>query len=269
MFQALREHWPEYLMEAGGLGIFMISAGAFGVLLFYPNSPLVQALPDPLIRRILMGGAMGTTAACIIYSPWGQQSGAHLNPAVTLTFLYLGKVAPWDALFYIIAQFLGGIAGVFVALGVLGEKFSAPPVSYVATMPGGDFAAAFVVEVIMTFILMTTVLVATNSRRFARYTGFLAGFLVAAFITLAAPISGMSMNPARSFASAFPPMLWNGLWIYFTAPPLGMLTAAMAYRVVRHGREVGCAKLNHHTIRRCIFLHCRYAEMMAEKEKRP
>lgn len=267
MFQTLREHWPEYLMEAGGLGIFMISAGVFGVLLFHPTSPVVPSIPDPLIRRVLMGLAMGTTAVCIIYSPWGQQSGAHLNPAVTLTFLYLGKVAPWDALFYIIAQFLGGIAGVFVALGILGEKFSAPPISYVATMPGGDsFTAAFIVEVIITFILMTTVLIVTNSRRFARYTGFIAGFLVAAFITLAAPISGMSMNPARSFASAFPAMLWNGLWIYFTAPPLGMLAAAMLYRMVRHGREVVCAKLNHHTDRRCIFLHCRYGEMMSGKK---
>ncbi|HSC70867.1 MAG TPA: aquaporin [Candidatus Methylomirabilis sp.] len=266
MTTALSEHWPEYLMEAWGLGTFMVSAGLFGVLLFYPGSSVVMALPDPLIRRILMGLAMGATAVCIIYSPWGQQSGAHLNPAVTLTFLYLGKVAPWDAFFYIFAQFLGGITGVYSVITILGERFAAPPVSFVATMPGAGFKAAFVTEAVITFILMMTVLIATNTRRLARFTGFFAGCLVAAFITLVAPISGMSMNPARSFASAFPAGLWNGLWIYFIAPPLGMLTAATVFRLVRHGREVVCAKLNHHTTRRCIFLRCRYGDMMAGKE---
>src|SRR5687767_12327179 len=81
---ALRRHWPEYLMEAAGLGLFMISAGLFGTLLFFPGSPLAESLPDPMARRALMGLIMGLTAIAIIYSPWGQQSGAHLNPAVTL-----------------------------------------------------------------------------------------------------------------------------------------------------------------------------------------
>lgn len=266
MTEALREHWPEYLMEGAGLGLFMISAGAFGVLLFYPGSPVHQAIADPLLLRLLMGIAMGTTAVCIIYSPWGQQSGAHLNPAVTLTFYFLGKVAPWDAFFYVCAQFLGGTTGVFIVLALLGKRFANPPISYVATMPGAGFTAAFITETIITFILMTTVLICTNSRRLTRYTGYFAAVLVATYITLVAPISGMSMNPARSFASALPGRLWNGLWIYFTAPPLGMLTAAFVHRTVRRGREVVCAKLNHHTDRRCIFLRCRYGEMMSGKE---
>src|SRR5918994_4078883 len=67
---ALRRHWPEYLMEAAGLGLFMISAGTFGTLLFHPGSPLAALLPDPLARRALMGLIMGLTAIAIIYSPW-------------------------------------------------------------------------------------------------------------------------------------------------------------------------------------------------------
>ena len=83
---ASSRHWPEYLMEAALLGLFMISACAFTVLLEFPGSPVRQAVPDPGIRRFLTGLAMGTTAIALIYSPWGKQSGAHFNPAMTLTF---------------------------------------------------------------------------------------------------------------------------------------------------------------------------------------
>ncbi|MFQ5683048.1 MAG: hypothetical protein ACE5HC_07220 [Candidatus Binatia bacterium] len=76
-------------MEAAGLGIFMVSACTFGTILEYPASPIHQAIADPFLRRILMGLAMGLTAVGIIYSPWGKQSGAHINPAITLTFFRL------------------------------------------------------------------------------------------------------------------------------------------------------------------------------------
>lgn len=264
MTEALREHWPEYLMEGAELGIFMISAGLFGVLLFHPGSPVSHLIPDPFVRRLLMGLAMGLTAVCIIYSPWGQQSGAHLNPSITLTFLFLGKVAPWDAFFYILSQFLGGVTGVFIVLALLNGKFADPPISYVSTMPGAfGVTAAFITEVVMTFILMTIVLISTNNRKLTRFTGVFAGILVATYITLLAPVSGMSMNPARSFASAFPGRLWTNLWIYFTAPPLGMLAAALIFRTMRRGRQVVCAKLNHHTTRRCIFRNCGYGKLMS------
>ena len=94
MLDALKQHWPEYLMEAAGLGIFMIAAGVGATLLEYPASPVRQAIGDLLVRRILMGLAMGLTAIGIIYSPWGQQSGAHINPSVTAIFFRLGKVKP-------------------------------------------------------------------------------------------------------------------------------------------------------------------------------
>ena len=84
--EALSAHWPEYLAEAAGLGFFMVSACAFGTLLGHPDSPVVRVLPDPVARRVLMGLAMGVTAVGLIYSPWGQRSGAHFNPATTLTF---------------------------------------------------------------------------------------------------------------------------------------------------------------------------------------
>jgi aquaporin Z len=252
MLNALKQHWREYLMEAAELGIFMVSACTFGVLLEYPGSPIHQAIADPLVRRVLMGLAMGLTATSIIYSPWGQQSGAHFNPSVTLTFFRLGKVRGWDALFYALAQFAGGITGVWLAAAVL--QGALKPVNYVATVPGGyGVGTAFLAEVVITFIQMTVVLNVSNRKNIARYTGLFAGTLVATYITLEAPISGMSMNPARTFGSAFSAQLWTALWIYFTAPPLGMLLAAEVYLRLEGRQKVFCAKLHHHNNKRCIF----------------
>src|ERR1051326_7890615 len=255
MREALKNHWPEYVMEAAGLGIFMVSASVFTILLYHPGSPALQAVPEAFPRRVLMGMAMGLTAIGIIYSPWGKQSGAHLNPAVTLTFFRLGKVAPWDAVFYIIAQFVGGVAGVALVAALAGHLLAHPSVNYVATLPGtGGPGAAFLGEVAISFVLMWVVLIVSNTRMFARCTGLLAGACVALFITFEAPISGMSMNPARTFGSAVLPQLWDSLWIYFLAPPLGMFAAAAAYLRLKHA--VGCAKLHHQNKLRCIF--CEY-----------
>lgn len=258
MFSALRSHWPEYLMETAGLGLFMISAGCFGTLLEYPGSPVHQLVADPFLRRLLMGTAMGLTAIGLIYSPWGEQSGAHINPATTLTFFRLGKVAPWDAVFYILAQFLGGLTGVCLVALVLRGVFLEPPVSAVATTPGWGQTAGFIAEVAITFLLMSVVLIVSNTPKVARYTGLCVGCLVATYITFVAPISGMSMNPARSFASAVPISQWEHLWIYFLAPPLGMLMAAEVYVRINGWARVRCAKMHHDNPTQCIF--CAYQQ---------
>lgn len=104
--RSLSQHWPEYLMEAAALGIFMISAGLFTTLFEARGSQLHAAIPDAGIRRFLIGVAMGMTAMGLIYCPWGRRSGAHMNPSVTLAFLRLGKVPAGDVLFYILFQFL-------------------------------------------------------------------------------------------------------------------------------------------------------------------
>ena len=249
-------------MEAWGLGTFMISAGAFVTLIEYPGSPVQQAIADPDIRRALIGLAMGLTAIGIIYSPWGQRSGAHINPSVTLTFLRLGKVAPWDAAFYITAQFIGGTLGVLGMALVLDNTFTGPPVAYVATVPGPTGVwVAFVAEFLISMGLMLMVLFVSNTEKIARFTGLGAGCLVALYITLEAPFSGMSMNPARTFASAGGP--WTHAWIYYTAPLLGMLAAVEVYQRVRPRPIVKCAKLDHPAHVRCI--HCGYQPPGASK----
>jgi aquaporin Z len=111
---------------------------------------------------------------------------------------------------------------------------------------------------------MRVVLRVSNTARLARLTPLCVGVLVATYIAVEAPVSGMSMNPARSFASAVPARVWQALWIYFVAPPLGMLLAAEVY-ARRHGlAAVFCAKFHHDNRQRCIF-SCRYAEMAARQ----
>src|SRR5262249_16731527 len=245
--------WPEYLIEAACLGLFMISACSFTVLLQHPGSVIRQMLPSVFLRRLATGIAMGLTAVAIIYSPWGKQSGGHLTPSITLTYFRLGKIEPWDARFYVIAQFIGGILGVTIAALIWGEAVAHQNVRYAATLPGRGDALAFVAELVISFLMMTMVLNISNSARFAKFTGVIAGTLVATFITIESPLSGMSMSPARLFASAAPSRLWHSLWIYFTAPPLGMMLAAQAYLCLRGKHAVFCAKLHHDNDKRCIF----------------
>jgi aquaporin Z len=243
-------------MEAGGLGLFMVSAGVFGTLLWSPASPVAAAVPDGIGRRAIMGLLMGLTAIAIIYSRFGQQSGAHLNPAVTLTFWRLGKVKTWDAVFYALAQFLGGALGVLLVLALLRSAFADPPVLYVATLPGqGGPWIALLAETVIAFGLMLTVLIATNTAKLMRFTGIFAGCLLMTYITFEAPLSGMSLNPARTVASALPGQLFEHLWIYFVGPTAGMLLAVEAYRLIRAGRpgppvEIAPARSRRRALRR-------------------
>ena len=164
MTNALKQHWPEYLMEGTCLGLFMISAFTFGTILEHPASMIHQVIPNPLLRRFLMGLAMGLTAIAIIYSPWGKQSGAHINPSTTFTFFRLGKVSTWDTVFYIISQFVGGLAGAVLA-ATLSFKLGVASISQLRNHAAQGWpasAAAFFAEIVITFILMSVILRVSN-----------------------------------------------------------------------------------------------------------
>lgn len=243
----------EYAAEAWALGLFMVSAAGFGVLLFHPGSPVVAAWPDPVLRRVLMGLAMGLTAAANIYSPWGRRSGAHMNPALTWTFYRLGKVARADLYGYVVAQFAGGLLGMVVAVYLFGGAIADPAVNYVVTMPGvWGTGAAFLGEVMITSLLLAVVLWLSVRPRLARFTGLVAGALVATYIAVESPVSGMSMNPARTLGSAAVAGQWHALWLYFVAPPLGMWLAVVFRRRLTGG-AAHCAKYDHDSRYRCIF----------------
>jgi aquaporin Z len=264
MVDAVKQHWPEYLIEGAALGAFLFSACMFPVLLEHPASPIHQAIDDVVLRRALMGLAMGATAISIIYSPWGKRSGAHMNPSVTLAFYTTGRVAGWDAALYIVSQTIGAVLGVALARLLIGEPVEHSAVGYAATRPGMDgIAVAFAAEFAISALLMTAVLVVSNTPLLSRFTGLVAGCMVALYITFEAPLSGMSMNPARTFGSAYGANDWTAWWVYLIAPPVAMVAAAQLYRLRYGAARVFCAKLHHHNSQRCIF-RCNYGKLHAE-----
>lgn len=264
MLEAIKNNWREYFCEALGLGAFMVSACVFSVLLFHPKSFATNW--NFQLRFVLIGLAMGATAVAIFLSPFGKLSGAHINPAVTLTFWRLGKIKTPDALFYALFQFIGASAGVFLSWLILGDWLANKDVNFAVTVPNQNGASvSFIAEFIISFGMMLMVLIVSNHVKLARFTPFFAGILVAVYISLEAPISGMSMNPARSFGSAVVANHWNSIWIYFVAPLLAMLLAAEVYVRVKGLKEVYCAKFYHYSAVRCIF-NCRFDELSKKQE---
>lgn len=247
VLDTLRRHWPLYLMEAAGLAAFISSACLITTLVDFPGSPVRQAVGNPVLRRGLIGVWMGLTIAAITYAPWGQRTGAHINPAVTWAFRWLGKMTTWDAVFYTLAQFLGGIFGVSVMAALLARWIANPAVNFVVTEPGPAGMvpkyspwAAFAGEFVISFLLMYVLLQAIASKRWERWVGALAGVLILTYIVLETPLSSMSLNPARTFASALAAHSRTAIWVYFTAPILSMLLAAELCR-----RQPGAENILH------------------------
>lgn len=245
MAEAFKNFWRIYLIEAWALGMFMISACFFVIIFEHPLSPLHRAIDSSFIRRVFIGLAMGITAIMLIYSGWGKKSGAHMNPAVTIAFWYLHRISGAHAFWYILAQIIGGTLAVFLVKALVPTLITSPEVNFVATQPGmKGLLFAFAAEFLMAFILFYTVLTISNSSKTA-WTGIFAGTLVSIFISLEAPLSGMSINPARTIASSLPSHIWSGWWIYLTAPILGMWLAAHIFRLrfMKH-HDGSCIGLN-------------------------
>jgi aquaporin Z len=245
-----------YAMDGALLGLFMISACLSVAFIEHPSSPVRPLLTSELQRRALVGVAMGLTAVALIYSPWGKRSGAFMNPAMTLCFMRLGKLGRRDTFGYVIAQFLGGTLGVAICAVSFPAWIGHPAVNYVVTAPGEyGSVAAWLGELAISWLMLTVVMTINRVPRLASHTGLFAAVLVALFITFEAPLSGMSLNPARSFASAVIAHSFHGFWIYLTAPVSGMLLGVELQRRLdaRHSRL--CGKLNHSETIAC-FVRC-------------
>jgi aquaporin Z len=166
-----------------------------------------------------------------------------------------------------VAQFTGGLVGVFLADKMLGHRLSAPPVRYVVTLPGHyGRAIAFVAEFVLSGVMMGVVLFATNHRRLTRFSPFFVALLTVFYYGLCWAVSGFSVNPARSFSSAFFASIWQGIWIYLAAPCLGMLAAAAIYVRSMGPGHVYCAKVFHDLESPCPF-PCRFKELFTNSEE--
>jgi aquaporin Z len=242
---ALLRHWRLYLDEGVELAIFMISACFFTVWLFNPAWPILHLLSSSALRRLLMGVSMGATAVLIIRSPMGKRSGAHFNPAITLTYFRLGKIDKWDASFYVVSQFIGGIlwSGSFSALPAQQPGRSHGGLCGYGSWTGWN-SRGFCAEYFMAALLMLVVLWFSNRPPLAQYTSYLVGVLIMFYVFVFAPVSGFSINPARTTGSAVFANVWTAVWLYFVAPVLGMMTSAEIYLRVYGIESVLCAKLH-------------------------
>lgn len=173
-----------------------------------------------------MGVLMGSTALFIFYSPWTAPSGSHINPAVTLAFLRAGRINKNDSIFYILFQFIGGTIAVYLMKLLMGHMLIDLPVNYAVTVPGkAGIGAAFSIELVIAFIMMTMTMFTSSNEILKKYTRIIAGCMVCLYVIIAGPVSGFGMNPARSFASALPSNTWTAAWIYLIVPIVGMMAA--------------------------------------------
>lgn len=247
----LRRHWPEYAIEAGFLALFVLAAGVVSAWSQGASGTLSAA--DLAVRRLAGGLAMGLALMAMIYSPWGRRSGAHLNPAITLAYLRLGKIGKWDACAYLLAQAGGGLLAVAVLRsGALLPAAVPPSLLSVSIGPSNEWAA-FVTELVMSAGAMLLVLFTTNHASWFRWTGVLYGLLLMLIVACAAPLSGFGMNVARLLAVDVSGGGAVVQWLNLLPPLLGMQLAVEAYRLLTGRTQVLCAKLAHNTHGRCIF----------------
>jgi aquaporin Z len=260
--EAWRTHWREYLMEAAQTGALLFCIGLFASLLY---SGVALQVPQAM-RPFAMGAGVSVVTVLLIRSRLGRRTGAHLNPAVTLAYYYLRRVHRWDAAFYVTFQFLGAVSGMWLARSVLGDRLARPPVCYAVTTPGGEGEIiAFLAEWGLSALLMDIVLFTANHKTLIRYAPFAVGVLTICYYGFCASLSGFSVNPARSFASALFAWIWHGLWIYFVAPVGGAVSAAALYAGWMGREHVYCAKVFHDTRSTCPF-HCSFPELLRGEE---
>jgi MIP family channel proteins len=224
--------------------------GVFMIVFFGPGSVVISAYRDGAISHEGVSACNGLVVMVMIYA-LGHVSGAHFNPGVTLAFTVTRHFQIRDVVPYWIAQFLGGIAGAVALRGLFGNVLNLG-----TTLPSGSDGQSFAVEVVLTFLLMFVIMaVATDTRAVGQSAALAIGATVGLDVLLGGPISGASMNPARSLGPAVVSGELTSLWIYLTAPPLGALLGAMTYQLVRGDHLIGGNEDEHEADPSAIPVH--------------
>jgi aquaporin Z len=234
-----------YASEFLGTAILVGVGLSFVILDFSNQSPVAHLIPDPGLRRAITGFLFGSTGALVAISPLGKESGAHINPVVSLAFWVRGKIGAGHALGYILAQLSGGIAGALPLLlwGQIGAS-----ISYGATFPGTGYSpwVAVLGEVATTFALIVLLFLFVSHDKLRNYTPLLFPVLYAFMVYIEAPISGTSTNPARSLGPVVISGNWTAWWVYWVGPVAGALIGVAAHRFSLLNRlEIKVAKLYH------------------------
>lgn len=218
---------PSYLAEA--LGTFCLVFAGTGAV-------IVDQITGGRVTGLGVGLVFGLIVLAMIYAV-GHLSGAHLNPAVTLAFFSAGRHPAKEIAPYVIAQLTGATAA-SVWLRLI---FHEHPTTLGATLPAGPWPQSFMLEFVLTFILMFVIMgVARDDRSGGRMAGVAIGSTIALEAILGGPISGASMNPARSFAPALVSGNFQWHWIYWAAPISGSIAGAQFYRLIADTPKRGC-----------------------------
>ena len=245
---SLRRHWPEYLIEAAFLALFVLAGGLVSAWL-----PVASTPSDLALRRLMVGVITGGLLMALIYSPWGRRSGSHLNPAITLAYLRLGKVGRWDGLFYIVAQVAGASAAVALLHVDALLPAAAPPTSLTSSIGPANLWTIVLTEFVLSAMAMLLILFTSNHAAWFRWTGMVYGLMMMAVVACAAPLSDFGMNMARLLAVDLSSEASTARWLNLLPPLLGMQLAVEGYRLFTGRSQVLCAKLAHNTHGRCIF----------------
>jgi aquaporin Z len=237
-----RVRWRLFFSELIGTGLLVLGGLSVVILMFGEGSPLVQWMPNERLRMVLSSLLFGAIGSAIALSRIGKESGAHINPAVTLGFWMMRKLDLRAASGYIIAQLVGASLGALplLAWGSMGQS-----VAFGATIPGAGYSTSAVLmgEVITTFGLIATLCIFLGFHQLRPYTPLVIPFLYAVMVPLEAHISGTSTNPARTFGPALISGRWDGWWIYWVGPLVGMMMAVAIFS--SFARRIEVAKLYH------------------------
>lgn len=222
LWKSLFAHNREAIAET--IGTFILVFAGTGAV-------MVNQITKGAITHLGVSFTFGAVVAALIYT-MGHLSGAHFNPAVTLAFWVSGFFPKRKILPYICGQCMGAIAASMVLLFTLG-----PVAKLGATLPQNDnWVQSFVLEIILTFILMFVILGSGLDRRaHIGFAGLAIGLTVGLEAAFMGPITGASMNPARSFGPALVSGIWQHHWLYWLAPIVGAQLAVLLYQFLSDG----------------------------------
>jgi aquaporin Z len=243
--------WRLFVAELVGTALLLLAGLSIVIFMLGTGSPMERVLPSVVLRQVITGFLFGCVGATIAVSAIGKESGAHINPAVTLGFWLMQKLDTRTALGYVCAQLIGAVLGSLplLAWGSIGKS-----VDLGATVPGAGYSTSMVLlgEAITTFALIGGLCTFIGFRNLRRFTPAMIPVLYGVMVPLEAAISGTSTNPARTLGPALISGRWDGWWIYWIGPFLGTVTAIVVCSALAHRIEV--AKLYHfESDRRRVF----------------
>ena len=202
---------------------------AFALVFAGRGAIIANARYDDALGTVGIAFVFGLVIMAMVYAT-GHLSGAHINPAVTLAFTLTRHFAARDAAAYIAAQLGGAVLGALLLLAVWPEQ----PAALGATVPSVAAGSALVYEVVMTAVLMFVIIaVATDTRAVGAAAAIAIGGTVGLDALFGGPVTGASMNPARSLGPALAAGEWRDFWVYLAGPVIGAALGAFAYQLVR------------------------------------